>query len=82
MKKLASHVAEIPTWIPMILNTTELDFAKMDYKPFEAASNKELMDYFEKCLAEGLASLTEDKEALLPEIWTMREGETIYDASP
>jgi hypothetical protein len=28
---LASHVAELPSWIGMALNTTELDFAANPY---------------------------------------------------
>jgi uncharacterized damage-inducible protein DinB len=82
LQQLATHVAEIPGWIGMVLNTTELDFAKNDYKPVTVKNKAELMDYFEKNLAEGkqqLAKATDDK---LQETWTMRNGEQVYDTSP
>lgn len=82
IKKLATHVAELPTWIPMVLNTTELDFATIDYKQAEINNTAELLEYFDKCLAEGKASLETASETQMDEIWTMREGEQIYDASP
>jgi hypothetical protein len=34
----------------MGLSTSELDFAKMDYKPTEVNSNSELLQVFEKSL--------------------------------
>lgn len=82
MKQLATHVAELPTWIPMTLNTTELDFAKSEYKPALINNREELADYFEKCLAEGKNALEKGKESELENLWTLRNGEQIYDTSP
>jgi uncharacterized damage-inducible protein DinB len=82
IKKLAVHVAELPTWIPMILNASELDFAGMEYKPYEANNTAELLEYFEKSLVEGRESLEKASEEQLADIWTMRMGEKILDASP
>ena len=28
IRQLATHIAELPTWVPMTLNTDELDFAQ------------------------------------------------------
>lgn len=82
IKKLAVHVAEMPSWITMVLNTTELDFAVSEYKLADINTTAELLAYFEKCLAEGKAQLEKAKEEDLDIIWTMRNGEQIYDASP
>jgi len=82
IKKLAVHVAEMPSWITMVLNTTELDFAVNEYKLADINTTAELLAYFEKCLAEGKAQLEKAKEEDLDVIWTMRNGEQIYDASP
>lgn len=82
MKRLAIHVAELPTWIPMTLNTDELDFAKNEYKQEPIQNTEELMDYFEKCLVKGREALRNGKEADLEKPWTLRNGEQVYSTSP
>ncbi len=81
LKRLATHVAELPSWVSMALTTSELDFANNGYKPVDIKNNKELMQYFERSLAEGKAELEKADEKQLDELWTMREGETIYSTS-
>ena len=44
IKSLATHIAELPTWVTMVLNTSELDFAKMEYKPAQINNTEELMN--------------------------------------
>ena len=82
MKNLAVHLAELPTWITMILNTDELDFAKNEYKQEPIQNTEELLAYFEKCSIDGRESLKKGNEAVLDEPWTLRNGEQIYDVSP
>jgi len=82
IKRLATHIAELPTWIPMTLNTSELDFATSPYKPAEIKSNKDLMEYFEKSLSEGREALKKAKEEDLAKPWTLRNGDQIYSTLP
>jgi uncharacterized damage-inducible protein DinB len=82
LQRLATHVAELPTWVSMTLNTKQLDFAASEYKPFLVNSTEELMDYFEKSLTEGKARLQAATEAELGELWTLRNGDTIFFTSP
>jgi uncharacterized damage-inducible protein DinB len=82
IKTLAIHVAELPTWITMVLNTDELDFARNEYKQAPVHNTEELVAYFEKCLAEGRASLKKGNETSLEKPWTLRNGEQVYDVSP
>jgi uncharacterized damage-inducible protein DinB len=82
MKNLAVHLAELPTWITMILNTDELDFAKNEYKQEPIQNTEELLAYFEKCFIDGRESLKKGNEAVLDKPWTLRNGEQIYDVSP
>jgi len=78
MQQLATHIAELPTWVTMVLNTSELDFAKNEYKPAVINNTEELLEYFEKNLKEGKESLEKaTEEDLLPD-WTLRNGEQIY----
>lgn len=79
--RLATHVAELPSWITMTLNTDELDFANNDYKPADIKTHADLMDHFEQSLSSGRASLQKAKEEDLAKPWTMRNGEQIYSTS-
>lgn len=78
MQNLAVHIAELPSWVSMAFNTSELDFAAMDYTPTEVSNSGDIISLFEKSLASGLESLSKAKEEDLLPIWTMRSGEQIH----
>jgi uncharacterized damage-inducible protein DinB len=78
MQNLAVHIAELPSWVSMAFNTSELDFAVMDYTPTEVSNSGDIIALFEKSLASGLDSLSKAKEEDLLPIWTMRSGEQIH----
>ena len=78
VRTLATHIAELTTWVSMVLNTTELDFATNAYSPVAINNTKELLAYFEKCLLDGKASMEKAKEEQLNDNWTLRNGKEIY----
>lgn len=78
LKDLATHVADIPKWITLGLITNELDFATSPYNPADCNGGEELVKYFEKNVAEALQNLKNSSDAILEEMWTMRNGEIIY----
>lgn len=82
IEQLSTHIAELPTWVPMILNTSELDFESSPYEPKKIGTTAALLELFEKSLAEGKAALEAAKETQLPEPWTLRSGATIYSTDP
>ena len=82
VRSLATHIAELPAWVSMTLATTELDFAANPYKQEPITNTKELLHYFEECLAESKANLQKAKEEDLLPLWTLRNGETIYSVEP
>lgn len=82
IRQLATHIAELPTWVTMVLTTDELDFASNPYQPTEINTTADLMNYAESCLANGRLQLVPENEALLTKTWTLREGEIIYMVSP
>ena len=82
LQRLATHVAEIPSWIDAVLNTSEMDFAKNEYKPTIVKNNTELMGFFETSLVKGKEVLSKSSDDLLKETWTMRNGDQVYDTSP
>jgi uncharacterized damage-inducible protein DinB len=77
LQQLATHLAELPGWISLGLDTTELDFAVDKYDPPQIADSPHLMEYFEQCLQKGRGRLEQAQDAALEEIWTLRNGEQI-----
>ncbi|MBL0066722.1 MAG: DinB family protein [Bacteroidetes bacterium] len=78
IRQLATHIAELPTWVKMILTSPELDFASNPYHPVVINSTAELLTYAQKCLEEGTTSLAAAKESQLDDTWALREGDIIY----
>ena len=81
IKQLATHIAELPTWVSVTLTTSELDFAAQPYEPTDVNISTELLELFEKSLAEGKAHLAKATEDDLLPTWTLRNGEEIYSES-
>ncbi|HEY1263436.1 MAG TPA: DinB family protein [Terriglobales bacterium] len=68
---LAALVARMPSWVAMMINQDELDMAPQGgskFKPLVAATNRELLELFDKSLEEGRAALknTTDEHLLKP----------------
>lgn len=82
IKRLATHIAELPTWITMAIKTDELDFADNPYQPTDVNTTEELLAYFETSLADGRSELKEENESLLDKDWTLRNGQQIYSVEP
>ena len=82
VRKLAAHIAELPLWVGMALNTSELDFAANPYTPHEYSNTKELLEFFENNLEDGRANLAAAKEETLAELWTLRNGDQVYSKEP
>lgn len=82
LQRLATHIAELPSWIGMALNTSELDFSTNEYEPVNVYNNTLLLDYFEKNLEDGRKELAKARIEQLDEPWTLRNGNEIYNTSP
>jgi uncharacterized damage-inducible protein DinB len=80
--RLAAHVAEMVDWVTVTCTTDELDWGAGDYTPFAPKTNAELLEYFDKNLANALESLKNTSDETMMETWTMRNGEQIYFAMP
>ena len=81
LKRLATHLADLPGWIHFTFTTNGIDFAQ-PYEIPDINNTKELLDYFEKRYADGLSALVPENEALLDKPWTLRNGDTIYSSDP
>lgn len=78
IRSLATHIAEMPTWVSLALTTDGLDFAAAPYDPTIINNTKDLLALLEKSLVEGRAELIPANESKLTENWTLRNGEIIY----
>ncbi len=77
LQSLSVHIAELPSWIDMALNTDGIDFATSPYQPTKVSTSADLLDIFEKSLAKGKAALSNAKEEDLPKKWTLRNGDMV-----
>ena len=81
IRSLATHIAELPSWVSMVVDTDELDFAADSYKPTEINDTKALLELFEKSYASGSSQLATTNEGELLRNWTLRNGDQIYSVS-
>lgn len=82
MIRLATHVAEMVSWITSTCKTDVLDFAAGDYKPFEAKTNAELLEYLEKNAAEAIEALKNTSDEDMHQPWSLKNGEITYFTMP
>lgn len=80
--RLAFHVAEIPGYTSATMDTDELDFAKMDYKPITSGTTADLLKSFDDNYAKAMKSLKDAPDERFMENWTMKNGEIIYLTLP
>jgi uncharacterized damage-inducible protein DinB len=80
--RLATHIAELPGWVYMIMATDELDFAKFDYKPVMAESTKDLLDKHDEGVSQAISILETSKEEDFEKMWTMRRGDHVFFTMP
>jgi uncharacterized damage-inducible protein DinB len=81
IQRLATHIAELPGWVTMAVTTDGLDFSDNPYKQEEISNNGELMEYFERSLADGRNHLAEATEETLAEPWTLRNGDEVFQVA-
>ncbi len=81
IKRLATHIADLPGWIHMTFTTNGIDFAE-PYEIPEINNTAELLAFFEKRYNEGLSTLIPENEKLLDKPWMLRNGAKIYSSDP
>ncbi|MEA5259117.1 DinB family protein [Arcicella aquatica] len=80
--RLATHIAELPSWVGLALTTSELDFGVGDYQPATINTTADLLNLLEKNLEDAKTHLLAATEDQLEESWTLRNGDTIYSTTP
>ena len=71
LEKLATHVAELPSWPKMALDNEVFELPT-DFKPRIAASTAELLEIFDRSVEQGRAALDGATEEDMQKTWTFR----------
>jgi uncharacterized damage-inducible protein DinB len=80
LRRLASHVAEIPGWIAFTLRQDELNFNTGEFNPFEFKTTEELLNYFDKNVKEGMAALSETSDERMFTNWALKmDGNVLFE---
>ena len=78
--QLATHIAEIPAWAAMAIETDGVDFAAQPYEPTVIHNNKELLELLEKSIHKAETVLRRTPEEALEGSWVLRSGDHIHSA--
>lgn len=77
LKELATHLANIPSWVSTALTTEELDVGG-DFEQPDPASTEEILELFGRNVAEGRTALETASRDDLMVPWTLlMDGETV-----
>ena len=79
---LATHIAELPSWVGYTVKADELDFGSMDYKSPVINSSSDLMKLFEENLAQAKEDLKEVSDEDIMKNWSLRNKEQLYFTMP
>jgi uncharacterized damage-inducible protein DinB len=78
LKNLATHIADIPKWISLAVNTDELDFSIYPYNPGNCNNAEELLQYYNENANLAIQDLMKSNDVILENQWTMKNGDVIY----
>jgi uncharacterized damage-inducible protein DinB len=81
MSRLATHIAELPSWGSMTLNTEVLEMDS-SYKPRIAKSNAELLEIFDKSAAEARTKIAAATDADWGKMWTFKWNGQVVMSMP
>jgi uncharacterized damage-inducible protein DinB len=81
LKKLATHVAHMPSWVNITMDTDVLDFAQQYSMP-EPATRAEILALFDQGVKNARATIAKSGDELFFKPWTMRSGDKVFFTMP
>jgi uncharacterized damage-inducible protein DinB len=82
MARLAAHVAQLPSFLTVMLSTPAYDPSTSERKPLVMQSRAQLLAAFDKLSAEAHALLEDATDRSMHETWKLsKAGKAIYDGS-
>jgi uncharacterized damage-inducible protein DinB len=80
--RLATHIAELPRWITMTLNTDELDLLHPNWKTSKITTTEELVALHDESIREAVEALKKASDETMMNKWTLRRGEAVFFTMP
>lgn len=77
IKSLASHIAELPSWVSLAITADGLDFATAPYEEKKVESNEDLFRILEESYNSGKSELEKADPQTLNNQWILRNGDQI-----
>ena len=83
--RLASHIAEMNTWIEATVHHDSLDLAPVDgpkWEAFHAKTSEELLEFFDKHVAKAKTALAGCDDAAMMGTWSLMMGGKVMMSMP
>jgi len=82
--QLASHLANIPTWVELTCDLTVFDVDSLgeEVRPKDPPSTAYILKTFDENVAKARRKLTEQTDAALQGLWTMKKGSQEFFTMP
>jgi uncharacterized damage-inducible protein DinB len=79
--KLATHVANLPSWIGMTLHQDSLDISG-SFTSRDATSRAELLEIFDRNVTKARADLAEAADEVFFQPWSLKSGDEVFFTMP
>jgi len=80
LNRLATHVAELPSWIKTAIETDVLEM-QPGFKPQIASNTMELLEIFDKNARDSRAAIDKATDDAMPKEWTFKfAGKTVFSS--
>ncbi|MGH9398695.1 MAG: DinB family protein [Terriglobia bacterium] len=77
--RLAGHVAELPGFATTIIETDSLNLSEREYKPLIPTSRQQVLDAFDKKIAEARAAIAGASDDRMMKPWSLEyQGKTLF----
>ena len=81
MGRLASHIAELPTWAVSGITMDSIDLAG-GFKPFEPRSSAELLEVFDKNVVGARSAIAGASDETFMSSWSLKNGDKTLMTMP
>lgn len=82
MGQLAAHVAEMMSWVTASCAKDQIDFAAGDHIPFKPTTTEEILEHYDKLVAEAIENLKTTSDEDMQKPWSLKNGEITLFTMP
>ncbi|MDO3624601.1 DinB family protein [Mucilaginibacter sp. BT774] len=82
IRRLATHLADIPSWLEITIDDDGLNFATTTHKEPVINNTAELLQFLDESVRKGGEALSKANEELLKQEWTLANGDQVLSVRP